>query len=123
MYTPMRKPSLRSGKACTFVPRSQHVLVVEHDSPERTTELTTQSFRAHYLNVFSGEIEHSKTFNLKAPVHLYLTQARNFPGFAYLCHWTGERFACSCKEGKQNASCPHIEELTNLHTPEVLEVC
>lgn len=123
MYTPVHKPTVRSGNACTFVPRSYHVLVVEHDSPERITELTTQSFRAHYLNVNTGEVEHSKTFGLRAPIHLHFIQCRHFPKYAYIGHYAGklERFACSCMEGKQGHCC-HIEELTNLHAPEVLEV-
>src|SRR2546423_15175647 len=50
-----------------IIPRSFHVMLTKHDSPERTTSLTTQTLRVHYMNIFTGEIEHETTLRLKEP--------------------------------------------------------
>lgn len=125
MSTPMRKPSVRSGKACTFVPRSYHVLMVKHDSPERITSLSstdTLLLRIHYIHAISGEVEHSVTWRLK-PTTLYFTATTNYLGFAYVQQYSQklQRFACSCMEGKTQGFCCHCEELERLYPPSLTE--
>jgi hypothetical protein len=118
------KQAVRTGRCGVFIPRSFHVMLTKHDSPEHTTSLTTQTLRVHYMNIFTGEIEHETTLRLKEPTELYFTQAKHFPGFAYVEHYATklQRFACSCKEGKDCGSCPHIEELTLVYAPTTMEM-
>lgn len=118
------RQAVRSGRCSVFVPRSYHVMLTKHDSTEHTTSLTTQNLKVYYRNLFTGEIDHETTLRLRQPIELFFTQARNFPGYAYVQHYADrlERFSCSCKEGRDLGMCGHIETLTNTYAPATLEV-
>lgn len=122
MSTFTRKPLVRSGKACTFVPRSYHIMVVKHDSPERIVSVSAPKIleiRVYYLHSISGEVEHATTLRLTGPITLLFTATTDYRGYAYIQHYSHKltRFACSCLEGKTQGFCKHCEEMEKLRTP------
>lgn len=113
----IKHPTVRTN---VFIPRSFHVLVAE--CSERTS-LITNELKGHYVNVHTGQIEHTRIFRTKQFYHLYFTPSRHFPALAYIQKYKGwGRFSCSCMEGSKQGYCQHIEELEHSHEPAHVEV-